>query len=353
MFLNLIGGRTKMTLWNLTLWLNDYARQYPFTYMYCEYIHKVLVGLVDTASGNPKNKKEIKKEIKTKARQLQSILAIDITNNLDMIKILVKKLYKHSKWKNIMVAVSELGEIRLNYDEFILYFALDNDGSIKECNASNTIDSVLLYSKTPDNVFDNTKIFQFDQWMEELKRYHVNTNGEDTLTMDSRYEVGIRDLSINDVILQSYGRIFAHYLNLQQNRKCTTRDITPEELSYIYRVFLRDVVEVTGALQEDLNKQIENFFKIVTSLVDNFPYKEVTILYTDTRTVTAMFRTTANDDVSTLRHVASISLKADENGYIESITGKAHGKEEVVLYDRKEGLKPLTNWWKDDENEKV
>ena len=34
-----------MTLWNLTLWLNDYARQYPFTYMYCEYIHKVLVGL--------------------------------------------------------------------------------------------------------------------------------------------------------------------------------------------------------------------------------------------------------------------------------------------------------------------
>lgn len=36
-----------------------------------------------------------------------------------MIKILVKKLYKHSKWKNIMVAVSELGEIRLINDEFI------------------------------------------------------------------------------------------------------------------------------------------------------------------------------------------------------------------------------------------
>ena len=353
MFLNLIGGRTKMTLWNLSLWLNDYARQYPFTYMYCEYIHKVLVGLVDTASGNPKNKKEIKKEIKTKARQLQSILAIDITNNLDMIKILVKKLYKHSKWKNIMVAVSETGKIRLNYDEFILYFALDNDGSIKECNASNTIDSVLLYSKTSDNVFDNTKIFQFDQWMEELKRYHVNTNGEDTLTMDSRYEVDIRDLSKDDVILQSYGRIFAHYLNLQQNRMCTTHNITPEELSYIYRVFLRDIVEVTKTPQEDLDIQIENFFKIVTSLIDNFPYKEVTILYTDTRTVTAMFRTTTNDDVSALRHVVSISLKADENGYIESITGKAHGKEEVVLYDRTEGLRPLTNWWEDDKNEKV
>ena len=353
MFLNLIGGRTKMTLWNLSLWLNDYARQYPFTYMYCEYIHKVLVGLVDTASGNPKNKKEIKKEIKTKARQLQSILTIDITNNLDMIKILVKKLYKHSKWKNIMVAVSEAGRIRLNYDEFILYFALDNDGSIKECNASNTIDSVLLYSKTSDNVSDNTKIFQFDQWLEELKRYHVNINGEDNLSMESRYEVSIRDLSKDDVILQSYGRIFAYYLNLQQNRMCTTRDITPEALSYIYKVFLRDVVEVTGALQEDLNIQIENFFKIVTSLIDNFSYKEVTILYTDTRTVTAMFRTIANDGVSTLRHVASISLKADENGYIESITGKAHGKEEVVLYDGTEGLRPLTNWWKDDENEKV
>lgn len=342
-----------MTLWNLTLWLNENARQYPFTYMYCEYIHKVLIGLVDTASGNPKNKKEIKKEIKTKAKQLQSILAIDITNNLNMIKLLVKKLYKHSKWKNIMVAVSETGKIRLNYDEFILYFTLDSDGTIKECNASNTIDSVLLYSKTPDNVFDNTKIFQFDQWMEELKRYHVNINGEDTLTMDSRYEVGIRDLSKDDVILQSYGRIFAHYLNLQQNRMCTTRDITPEELYYIYRVFLRDIVEVTKVPQEDLDTQIENFFKIVTYLVDNFPYKEVTILYTDTRTVTAMFRATTNDDVSTLRHVASISLKAEENGYIESITGKAHGKEEIVLYDRTEGLRPLTNWRKDDENEEV
>lgn len=342
-----------MTLWNLSLWLNDYARQYPFTYMYCEYIHKVLVGLVDTASGNPKNKKEIKKEIKAKAKQLQSILAIDITNNLDMIKILVKKLYKHSKWKNIMVAVSESGKIRLNYDEFILYFTLDNDGSIKECRAAiaapDVIDGILLYSKTPDSAFDNTKIFQFDQWLEVLKYYHVNTNGEDTLTMDSRYEVGIRDLSKDDVILQSYGRIFAHYLNLQQNRIYTTRDITSEELSYIYRVFLRDVVEVTKTPQEDLDIQIENFFKIVTSLVDNFRYKEVTILYTDIRTVTAMFRTTTNDDVSTLRHVASISLKADENGYIESITGKAHGKEEVVLYDRTEGLRPLTNWWKDDE----
>lgn len=342
-----------MTLWNLTLWLNDYARQYPFTYMYCGYIHKVLVGLVDTASGNPKNKKEIKKEIKTKAKQLQSILAIDITNNLNMIKLLVKKLYKHNKWKNIMVAVSESGKIRLNYNEFILYFALDSDGTIKECNASNTIDSVLLYSKTPDNVFDNTKIFQFDQWMEELKYYHVNINGEDNLSMESRYGVGIRDLSKDDVILQSYGRIFAHYLNLQQNRMCTTRDITPEGLSYIYRVFLRDIVEVTKAPQEDLDTKIENFFKIVTHLVDNFPYKEVTILYTDTRTVTAMFRATTNDDISALRHVASISLKAEENGYIESITGKAHGKEEVVLYDRTEGLRPLTNWWKDDKNEEV
>lgn len=79
-----------MTLCNLTLLLNNYARQYPFAYMYCEYIHKVLVGQVNTASGNPKNKKEIKKEIKTKAKQLQSILAIDITNNLNMIKLLVK-----------------------------------------------------------------------------------------------------------------------------------------------------------------------------------------------------------------------------------------------------------------------
>ena len=46
-----------------------------------------------------------------------------------------------------------------------------------------------------------------------------------------------------------------------------------------------------------------------------------------------MFRTTTNDDISTLRHVASISLKADENGYIESITGKAHGK--LISYAKK------------------
>ena len=83
-----------MTLWDLTLLLNDNGRQHPFAFMYCEYIHKVLVGLVDTASGNPKDKKQIKKKIKTKAKQLQSILSIDITNNLNMIKILVKKLYK-------------------------------------------------------------------------------------------------------------------------------------------------------------------------------------------------------------------------------------------------------------------
>lgn len=335
-----------MTLWNLTLWLNDYARQYPFTYMYCEYIHKVLIGLVDAASGNPKNKKEIKKEIKTKAKQLQSILAIDITNNLNMIKLLVKKLYKHSKWKNIMVAVSELGRIRLNYDEFILYFTLDSDGTIKECRASNTIDSVLLYSKTSDNVSDNTKIFQFDQWMEELKYYHVNTNGEDTLTMDSRYEVSIRDLSKDDVILQSYGRIFAHYLNLQQNRMCTTRDITPEELSYIYRVFLRDIVEVTKAPQEDLDGQIENLVKIITHLSDNFAYKKVTVVYMGARTVSAMFKATRGEEgLFADTYDISITLEADEDGYIKSITGIAYHKDGIVLYDKKDGLRPLENWW--------
>ena len=346
-----------MTLWNLSLWLNDYARQYPFTYMYCEYIHKILVGLVDTASGNPKNKKEIKKNIKTKARQLQSILAIDITNNLDMVKTLVKKLYKHSKWKNIMVAVSELGEIKLHYDEFILSFTLESDGAIKECRASfagsDAIDSILLYSKTPDNVFDNTKIFQFDKWMEALKYYHVNIDGEDTLTIDSRYKVSVKEISKDDAILQSYGRIVASYLDIQQSRIYNKYPAPRGEVTPIYNIFLKDIVEVTGALQEDLDIQIENFFKIVTHLVDNFPYKEVTILYTDTRTVTAMFRTTTNEDLLALRHVASISLEADENGYIKSITGKAHGKEEVVLYDRKEGLRPLTNWWKDDKNEKV
>lgn len=264
-----------------------------------------------------------------------------------MIKILVKKLYKHSKWKNIMVAVSELGEIRLNYDEFILYFSLDNDESIKECNASNTIDSVLLYSKTPDSVFDNTKIFQFDQWMEELKHYHVNTNGENTLTMDSRYEVSIRDLSKDDVILQSYGRIFAHYLNLQQNRKYTTRDITLEELSYIYRVFLRDIVEVTKTQQEDLNIQIENLFKIITHLADNFTYKKVSVIYMGARTISAMFRVNHYDEggLSSCAYDISITVEADENGCIESITGIAYHKDGIVLYDKKDGLRPIENWW--------
>ena len=346
-----------MTLWNLSLWLNDYARQYPFTYMYCEYIHKVLVGLVDTASGNPKNKKEIKKNIKTKARQLQFILAIDITNNLNMVKTLVKKLYKHSKWKNIMVAVSELGEIKLHYDEFILYFTLDSDGTIKECRAaitaSDVIDGILLYSKTPDNVFDNMKIFQFDKWLEELKYYHVNIDGEDTLSMESRYEVDIKEISKDDAILQSYGRIVASYLDIQQNRIYNKYPAPRGEVTPIYNAFLRDIAEVTGTPQEDLDIQIENFFEIVTHLVDNFPYKEAIILYTDTRTVTAMFRTTTNDVVSTLRHIVSISLEAEENGYIKSITGKAYGNEEIILYDRKEGLGPLTNWWKEDKNEKV
>lgn len=335
-----------MTLWDLTLLLNDNGRQHPFALMYCEYIHKVLVGLVDTASGNPKDKKQIKKKIKTKAKQLQSILSIDITNNLNMIKILVKKLYKYSKWKGICITVNELGEIRLNYDEFVLYFTLDNDGTIKECRASNTIDSVLLYSKTPDSVFDNTKIFQFDQWLEELKYYHVNTNNEDTLTLDSRYEVGAGDATKDDVILRSYGRVVAHYLGLHQYRVYKKCDISPEGLSYIYRLFLNDIVEVTKTPKSELDTQIENFFKIVTHLVDNFPYKEVTIVYTDTRTVCAMFRTT-QDEQGLLAHSydISITVEADENGCIESITGIAYHKDGIVLYDKKDGLRPLENWW--------
>lgn len=94
-----------------------------------------------------------------------------------------------------------------------------------------------------------------------MKRYHVNTNGEDTLTMDSRYEVGIRDLSKDDVILQSYGRIFAHYLNLQQNRMYTTRDNTPERLSYIYKVYLRNIADATGTPKSELDAQIETYLR--------------------------------------------------------------------------------------------
>lgn len=70
-------------------------------------------------------------------------------------------------------------------------------------------------------------------------------------------------------------------------------------------------------------------------------------MYMGARTVSAMFKVTHNEEgLSAYTYDISITLEADENGYIQSITGIAYHKDGIVLYDKKDGLRPLENWWK-------
>ena len=159
-------------------------------------------------------------------------------------------------------------------------------------------------------------------------------------------EADKEDMTKDDIILRNYGHIVTHFLSVRHkiNNK---RDNTPERLSYIYKVYLRNIADATGTPKSELDAQVENFFKIVTHLVDNFTYKKVSVVYMGARTVSAMFRVNHCDEggLSSCTYDISITVEADENGCIESITGIAYHKDGIVLYDKKDGLRPIENWW--------
>lgn len=154
------------------------------------------------------------------------------------------------------------------------------------------------------------------------------------------------DMTKDDIILRNYGHIVTHFLSVRHkiNNK---RDNTPERLSYIYKVYLRNIADATGTPKSELDAQVENLFKIIIHLADNFTYKKVSVIYMGARTVSAMFRVNHCDEggLSSCSYDISITVEADENGCIESITGIAYHKDGIVLYDKKDGLRPLENWW--------
>jgi hypothetical protein len=159
-------------------------------------------------------------------------------------------------------------------------------------------------------------------------------------------EADKEDMTKDDVILRNYGHIVTHFLSVRHkiNNK---RDNTPERLSYNYKVYLRNIADATGTPKSELDAQVENLFKIITHLADNFTYKKVTVIYMGARTVSAMFRVNHCDEggLSSCTYDISITVEADENGCIESITGIAYHKDGIVLYDKKDGLRPIENWW--------
>ena len=158
-------------------------------------------------------------------------------------------------------------------------------------------------------------------------------------------EADREDMTKDDIILRNYGHIVTHFLSLQHkiNNK---RSNTSEGLSHIYKVYLRNIADATKAPKSELDAQIENLFKIITHLADNFTYKKVNVLYMGARTVSAVFKVTHDEQgLSSHTYDISISLEADENGCIESITGIIDHKDGIILYDKKDGLRPLENWW--------
>lgn len=159
-------------------------------------------------------------------------------------------------------------------------------------------------------------------------------------------EADKEDMTKDDIILRNYGHIVTHFLSVRHkiNNK---RDNTPERLSYIYKVYLRNIADATGTPKSELDAQVENLFKIITHLADNFTYKKVSVVYMGARTISAMFRVNHCDEggLSSCTYDISITVEADENGCIESITGIAYHKDGIVLYDKKDGLRPIENWW--------
>lgn len=159
-------------------------------------------------------------------------------------------------------------------------------------------------------------------------------------------EVDRENMTKDDIILRSYGRIITHYLSVGQGIG-NKRNDTPEGLPYIYNYLLKDIADVTKTPKSELDAQIENLFKIITHFTNNFAYKKVYVMYIGARTVSAMFKVTHDEKgLSAYTYDISITLEADENGYIQSITGIAYHKDGIVLYDKKDGLRPLENWWK-------
>ena len=158
-------------------------------------------------------------------------------------------------------------------------------------------------------------------------------------------EVDKENMTKNDIILRSYGRIITHYLSVGQGIG-NKRNDTSEGLPYIYNYLLKDIADVTKTPKSELDAQIENLFKIITHFSNNFAYKKVNVVYIGARTVSAMFKVTHDEQgLSAYTYDISITLEADENGYIQSITGIAYHKDGIVLYDKKDGLRPLINWW--------
>lgn len=157
-------------------------------------------------------------------------------------------------------------------------------------------------------------------------------------------EADKEDRAKDDIILRSYGRILTHYLSLGRGI-CNKCDNIPEGLSYTYNSLLKDIADATKTPESELDAQVENLLKIFTHLADNFAYKKVNVVYMGARTVSAMFKATRGEEgLASHTYDISISLEADKNGYIESITGIAYHKDGIVLYDKKDGLRPLTNW---------
>jgi hypothetical protein len=202
--------------------------------------------------------------------------------------------------------------------------------------------SVVVMFKTNNDHFNIDFTIMDGNTIDKVITYYNN----EIQNVWSFKEADKEDMSKDDIILRNYGHIVTHFLSVRHkiNNK---RDNTPERLSYIYKVYLRNIADATGTPKSELDAQVENLFKIITHLADNFTYKKVSVIYMGARTVSAMFRVTNCDEggLSSCTYDISITVEADENGCIENITGIAYHKDGIVLYDKKDGLRPIENWW--------
>ena len=202
--------------------------------------------------------------------------------------------------------------------------------------------SVVVMFKTNNDHFNIDFTIMDGNTIDKVITYYNN----EIQNVWSFKEADKEDMTKDDIILRNYGHIVTHFLSVRHkiNNK---RDNTPERLSYIYKVYLRNIADATGTPKSELDAQVENLFKIITHLADNFTYKKVSVVYMGARTVSAMFRVNHCDEggLSSCTYDISITVEADENGCIESITGIAYHKDGIVLYDKKDGLRPIENWW--------
>lgn len=219
-----------------------------------------------------------------------------------------------------------------------------NHDNITQIGCSFYVDSfsVVVMFKTNNDHFNIDFTIMDGNTIERVITYY----NSEIQNVWSFKEADKEDMTKDDIILRNYGHIVTHFLSVQ-HRINNKRGNTSEGLSYIYKVYLRNIADATGTPKSKLDAQIENLFKIITHLADNFTYKKVTVVYMGARTVSAMFRVTNSDEggLSSYTYDISITVEADENGCIESITGIAYHKDGIILYDKKDGLRPLENWW--------